>query len=190
MNEGLDTGDILLEEKIKINNNDNLNTLSEKLSILSAKLFLNATSIIEENINKNTNPQLIKQNTLGREITYARMIEKSDFKVDWGNEAIKISQKIKALYPRANTTFRGKNLKILKIKVLCSDEIKNEKYLFKTNYSVPGIILAVIENEGIIISTKTDPIILLEAKLEGKNISSKNQLIQQLKPSVGEYLSD
>ena len=54
----------------------------------------------------------------------ARMIEKSDFKVDWGNEAIKISQKIKGLYPRANTNFRGKNLKILKIKVLSSDEIK------------------------------------------------------------------
>ena len=190
MNEGLDTGDLLLEEKIKINNNDNLNTLSEKLSILSAKLFLNATSLIEENINKNTNPQLTKQNTLGREITYARMIEKSDFKVDWGNEAIKISRQIKALYPRANTTFRGKNLKILKIKVLSSDEIKNEKYLFMSNYSRPGIILAVIENEGIIISTKTDPIILLEAKLEGKNISSKKQLIQQLKPSAGEYLSD
>ena len=118
------------------------------------------------------------------------MIEKSDFKVDWGNEAIKISQKIKALYPRANTTFRGKNLKILKIKVLTSDVIKNEKYLFISNCSSPGIILAVIENEGVIISTKTDPIILLEAKLEGKNISSKNQLIQQLKPSVGEHLSD
>jgi len=190
MNEGLDTGDILLEEKIKINNNDNLNTLSEKLSILSAKLFLNATSLIEENINKNTNNPLTKQNTLGREITYARMIEKSDFKVAWDNESIKISQKIKALYPRANTTFRGKNLKILKIKVLTSDVIKNEKYLFMSNYSRPGIILAVLENEGIIISTKTEPILLLEAKLEGKNISSKNQLIQQLKPSVGEYLSD
>ena len=73
-----------------------------------------------------------------------------------------------------------------------SDEIKNEKYLFTSNYnySRPGIILAVIENEGIIISTKTDPIILLEAKLEGKNISSKNQLIQQLNPSVVESLSD
>ena len=118
------------------------------------------------------------------------MNEKSDIKNDWDNDPIKISQKIKALYPRANTTFRGKNLKILKIKVLSSDEIKNEKYLFKSNYSRPGIILAVIENEGIIISTKTDPIILLEAKLEGKNISSKKQLIQQLKPSAGEYLSD
>jgi len=190
MNEGLDTGDLLLQEKIKIDNDDNLNTLSEKLSILSAKLFLNATLLLEENINKNTNFQLIKQNTLGREITYARMIEKSDFKIDWGNEAIKISLQIKALYPRANTTFRGKNIKILKIKVLSSDEIKNEKYIFINNYSRPGIIIAVIENEGIIISTKTDPIILLEAKLEGKNISSKKQLIQQLKPSVGEILSD
>jgi len=190
MNEGLDTGDLLFEEKIKIDNDDNLNTLSEKLSILSAKLFLNATSLIEENIHKNINSQLTKQNTLGREISYARMIEKSDFKVDWGNEASKISQKIKALYPRANTTFRGKNLKILKIKVLTCDEIKNEKYLFMSNYSRPGIILAVIENEGIIISTKTDPIILLEAKLEGKNISRKNQLIQQLKPTVGDYFSD
>ena len=73
---------------------------------------------------------------------------------------------------------------------MSSDEIKNEKYLFITNYSRPGIILAVIENEGIIISTKTDPIILLEAKLEGKNISSNNQLIQQLKPILGKYFSD
>jgi len=142
------------------------------------------------NIDKKTNSQLTKQNTLGREITYARMIEKSDYKVDWGDEAIEISQKIKGLYPRANTTFKGKHLKILKIKVLSSDEINNEKYLIMSNYSRPGIILAVIENEGIIISTKTDPIILLEAKLEGKNISSKNQLIQQLKPTVGDYFSD
>ena len=118
------------------------------------------------------------------------MIEKSDFKIDWGSVAIKISRKIKALCPRANTIFRGKNLKIIKIKVLSIDKIKNEKYLFMSNNSRPGIILAVIENEGIIISTKTDPIILLEAKLEGKNISSQKRLIQHLKPSVGEYLSD
>ena len=187
MNEGLDTGDLLLEEKIKIDNNDNFKTLSKKLSILSAKLFLNATALLEENINKNTNSQLTKQNTLGREITYARMIEKPDYKVVWSDEALKISQKIKGLYPRVNTTFKGKNLKIIKIKVLSSDEIKNGKYHLMSNYSKPGIILAVIENEGIIISTKTDPIILLEAKLEGKNISRKNQLIQQLKPTVGDY---
>ena len=94
----------------------------------------------------------------------------------------------KSVIERSTTTL--KNLKILKIKVLSIDLIKNEKYLFMSNNSRPGIILAIVENEGIIISTKTDPIILLEAKLEGKNISSKTQLIQQLKPSAGEYLSD
>ena len=134
--------------------------------------------------------KLKMKNTFGRGITYARMIEKLDYKVVWSNEAFNIFQRIKALYPRANTTFRGKNLKILKIKVLSNDEIKNKKHLFTSNYSSPGIILSVIENEGIIISTKTDPIILLEAKLEGKNISSKKQLIQQLKPSAGDCLSD
>ena len=190
MNEGLDTGDLLLEEKIKIRNDDNLKTLSEKLSILSAKLFLEALSLIDENNSKNINPQLSKQNTLGREITYARMIEKSDYKVDWDNEAIIISRKVKGLYPLATTTFRGKNLKIIKIEILSRDEINNEKYRFMSNYSKPGIILDFIENEGIIISTKTDPIILLEAKLEGKNISSKKKLIQHLKPSVGVYISD
>ena len=123
MNEGMDTGDILLEEKLKIDNTDNLITLTEKLSFISSKLFLNTISLLEENSNKNLNSQLTKQITLGRDIKYARMIEKSDYKVDWCNEAIYISRKIKALYPRAYTTFRGKNLKIIKIKVLKSDEI-------------------------------------------------------------------
>ena len=58
---------------------------------------------------------------------------------------------------------------------------------FASNKIIGSVL---VENEGIIISTKTDPIILLEAKLEGKNISSKNQMIQQLKPIIGEYLSD
>ena len=44
-----------------------------------------------------------------------------------GKDAIKISRKIKALYPRANTTYRGKNLKIIKIKVLNNEEINNGK---------------------------------------------------------------
>jgi len=190
MDEGLDTGDLLLEERIRIDDNDNLNTLTQKLSTLSAKLFLNASSLLEKNIGNNTNSQLTKQNTLGREVTYARMIEKSDYKVDWGDEAIEISQKIKALYPRAYTIFRGKNLKIINIKVLNSEAINNKNYYLTSNHSEPGIVIAFIDNEGIIISTKTDPIILLEAKLEGKNIASKKQLIQQLNPSVGEYFSD
>ena len=70
------------------------------------------------------------------------------------------------------------------------DEIHNKNYKILSNVIEPGLIIGLIENVGIIITTKTDPILLLEAKLEGKNISSKNQLIQQLNPVVGENFSD
>ena len=190
MEEGLDTGDVLLEEKIKIEDNDNLISLTEKLSKLSAKLFMAAISKLEINMDKNINSFLTKQISLGREIKYARMIKKEDYKIDWGNNPIEISRKIKGLYPRANTTFRGKNLKIIKIRILRSFEFTNKNNNFNTDLIKPGMIIAVVENEGIVISTKTNPIILLEAKLEGKNTSSKMQLIQQLQPIVGEKLSD
>ena len=118
------------------------------------------------------------------------MINKSDYKINWDSDAVDIYRKINAFYPRANCTFRGKNLKIIKIKIMEKHEqnfYKNEKI----NRSIkPGIIIFLIKNEGILISTKTDPILLQEAKLEGKNISKNNQLIQQLKPSVGDKLSD
>jgi len=190
MEEGLDTGDILLEDKIKIEEDDNLITLSEKLSNLSATLFMAAISKLEINKDQNINSFLTKQISLGREIKYARMIKKEDYKIDWGNKPIEISRKIKGLYPRANTTFRGKNLKIIKIRILGSSEFTDKNNNFNSDLLKAGTIIGVIENEGIVISTKTNPIIVIEAKLEGKNISSKMQLIQQLQPIVGEKFSD
>ena len=190
MEEGLDTGDVLLEEQIKIEDDDNFLSLTEKLSNLSAKLIMAAISKLEVNIQSNINSFLTKQISLGREIKYARMIKKEDYKIDWGNNPIEISRKIKGLYPRANTTFRGKNLKIIKIRILRSSEFTNKNNNFNNNLLKPGIIIGIKENEGIVISTKTNPIIVIEAKLEGKNISSKMQLIQQLQPIVGEKFSD
>ena len=101
-----------------------------------------------------------------------------------------IYRKINALYPRANTIYKKKNLKIIKIKILKTEDLNKENKESITNDCIPGLIIGILENEGIVISTNTEPIILLEAKLEGKNISSKNKLIQQLSPVVGEKFSD
>ena len=118
------------------------------------------------------------------------MINKSDYIINWENTSTNIYRKINALYPRASTTFRKKNLKIIKIKILTTDEIKNNNYKIEANKLKPGIIIAIIEREGIVISTKTNPILILEAKLEGKNIAVRHQLIQQLNPVVGKEFSD
>ena len=190
MEEGLDTGDLLLEEKIKIDHDDDLISLTEKLSLLSSKLLIMAIRILVKNIDSKINYTLTKQINLNREIKYARMINKYDYELNWKNDANNIFRTIKALHPRANTKFRGKNLKIIKIRILNNEEIQNNTFNIIQDNSEPGTILGQSENEGILISTKTQPIILLEAKLEGKNISKRNQLIQQLKPIVGENLLD
>ena len=189
MEEGLDTGDILVEKKIIIDRNDNLQTLSKKLSDLSSQLFLKAILEIKQFKIDDIKLLLKKQTTFQRELKYARMIKKSDYIITWENNSIDIYRKVNALYPRANTTFKKKNLKIIKIKILAKDELQKTNYIIDRNLK-PGFIIGIVKNEGIIISTKNDPILILEAKLEGKNISSQNQLIQQLKPVVGEKFSD
>ena len=117
------------------------------------------------------------------------MINKSDYIINWENNSINIYRKINALYPRAYTTFKKKNLKIIKIKILTTKEIQDKNYIINKNFK-PGFIIGLVENEGIVISTKTEPILILEAKLEGKNVSRQNQLIQQLNPVVGKKFSD
>ena len=189
MEEGLDTGDLLVEETIRIDSKDNLISLSTKLSILSSKLFLTAITKLEKCIQNNELINLTKQKLKGREIKYARMINKNDFQINWNENAIDIIRKSKALYPRANTRFRGKNLKIIKINIFKNHESSVKKSNLYQNILKPGIIIDLVD-EGIVISTKSHPIILEEAKLEGKNISRKKQLIQQLKPRLGENFSD
>ena len=184
MDEGLDTGDILIEEKIIIENNENLQTLKDKLSELSSKLIIKSIDLL--NIKNNISElNLLNQLSLKREIKYANMITKSEYFLNLDDTAENIYKKVNGLFPGAYILFRNKNLKILKIKII-SEKILNIKYN-KTQKTKE--IIGIIKNEGIIISTKTFPILLIEGKLEGKNITNKNNLIQQLNTKIGDTLS-
>ena len=183
MEEGLDTGDILIEEKIIIENNENLQTLKDKLSELSSKLIIKSIDLL--NIKNNiAELNLLNQLSLNREIKYANMITKSEYFLNLDDTAENIYKKVNGLFPRAYILFKNKNLKILKIKIL-SENILNIKYN-KTQKTKE--IIGIIKNEGLIISTKTFPILLVEGKLEGKNITNKNNLIQQLNAKIGDTL--
>ena len=190
MEEGLDTGDILIEKQIKIDCKENLKTLTKKLSDLSSELFIKAITEIAQKTNVEINNLLKKQTEFQRELKYARMIKKSDYIIDWKNTSTDIYRRINALYPRANTTYKKKNLKIIKTKILTKKETQINNKTVLDNKHEPGYIIGLIANEGILITTKTDPILIVEAKLEGKNISSRNQLMQQLNPTIGEKFSD
>ncbi len=188
MDEGLDTGDLLLEEKIEINESDNLLTLSHKLSILSSNLIYKTLEIIEKEP-KAVNLKLSPQRNKDREIKYARMINKEDYKLELNDFAENIKRKVKGFFPNAYIIHKGKILKILNVRLLSKVEInKLDKKFTKNGTNGIGRVLVIFKNEGLVISTKTEPLLIKEIKLEGKNTANKNQLIQQLNLKLGEKI--
>tara|TARA_Y100000589_G_C26805235_1_gene487453 strand:- start:283 stop:636 length:354 start_codon:yes stop_codon:yes gene_type:complete len=117
------------------------------------------------------------------------MINKEDYKLDLNDSAKNIDRKVRGLFPRAFIKYKNKNIKITKIRLLREEEIIQIKQESdKKNNLKAGEVLKIYKNEGIIISTKTIPILILEIKIEGKNLANKNQLIQQLNLKIGEHI--
>ena len=188
MDEGLDTGDLLLEEKVRIKESDNLLTLSQKLSILSSNLIYKSLEIIEKEPTA-VKSKLIPQKLKDIEIKYARMINKEDYILDLNDCAENIIRKVNGFFPSSFIMHRNKILKILNVRLLSETEMKKiEKSYLKENKTLIGEVLEIIKGEGVVIATQTKPILIKEIKLEGKKISKGNQLIQQLNLKKGEKI--
>ena len=83
----LDSGPYLLQEKVKIDKNENLKTLSSKLSNLGSRLILKALELIEKN-----NYQLKNQEESFA--TYAKKIDKKEAEIKWSLPAKNLIAKI------------------------------------------------------------------------------------------------
>jgi len=107
IDEGMDTGDILLTEETIIEVNDTSETLSLRLSEIGASLLIKTISEL-----KNGNLKPIKQ--IDSESSLAPMLKKEHGNIDWTKTAIEIRDQIRGLlpWPCAFTHLNGKMLKI------------------------------------------------------------------------------
>lgn len=103
MDEGLDTGAILSQESIRINDDDTAQTLHDKLARLGAR---NLVRVLRENP-----PSRAQDGALA---TYAEKIAKSEAMIDWSQSALDICRRIRAFNPApgAATTWNGTTLKV------------------------------------------------------------------------------
>lgn len=151
MDEKLDHGPIFLTKRIKIEDDDNLITLSVKLTNLSSQILpLTLEDIAQENLEPIEQPH--------DKATYCKKIKKSDGEIDWNKTAEEIKNMIRAYtpWPSVFTKIGGKKLKILKADVEKND-INKKPGQFK------------IENKVLKISTAKDYLIPKKIQLEGKN---------------------
>ncbi len=109
MDEGLDTGDMLLTGEIEIGENMNAGELHDELSKLGA-------SVLEETIDLLLKDKLLPQKQNHDEFTYAPMLSKELSPIDWNCSAREIHNKIRGLspWPSANAKLNGKTVKIHK----------------------------------------------------------------------------
>ena len=129
--------------------------------------------------------------------TYARMLEKQDFQLDWSAPALSIHRKVMGLHPGAFTQWQGKRLKVLRTEPLIErlqDQLTAEGRSlvgqWPTGGHPPGTILDVIEDLGLVVSSSGCPLLIREAQLEGKARSTAPVLLQQLKATPGDRFGD
>ena len=195
MEEGLDTGPVLLEQRLPIFLRQNSDALASQLSELTATLMLEAMNLIQKAGVGTESERLARLNVKyqGQDMSYARMLKKEDFQINWNDSALCTHRKVMGLYPGALTGWRNKRLKVLETEPLIerlSDQISGEARSLLGRWSTgedqPGTVLSCINNVGIVVSTSGCPILIREAQLEGKGRSRGQGLVQQLAASIGE----
>lgn len=107
MDEGLDTGDMLLKTTIVLDEKETGGSLHDKLSDAGAKLCVETLKRLEEG---SIQPE--KQGESPTE--YARMLNKAMGAIDWNQDAVSIERLIRGLnpWPSAYTTWDNKTMKI------------------------------------------------------------------------------
>ena len=171
--EGLDSGDVILQESCDILENDTLGTLHDKLKDLGAIGLEKALKLIEDGKVEATK----QDESLA---TFVKPITKEQAKIDWNNTKEAIFNQIRGLNPfPAAHTFNEKNENI---KVYKTEKLDKE-YEGKN-----GQIVDIINKKGPVVKVKNGALVLLEVKFQGKKLQRGADVINGRKMAVGECL--
>ena len=197
MEEGLDTGPVLLERNLPIGLLDNAQQVAARLSTLTAELMVEAMPLIEA-AGPGPEPERLERlgvRAQGPDHSYARMLNKADYVIDWSASALTIHRQVMGLYPGVQTSWNGKRLKVLateplieRLQYQLTPEAAGLVNRWPTGAHKPGMVLAAVQHLGLVVSTAGCPLLIREAQLEGKARSSGQTLVQQLKATEGSQL--
>ena len=185
MEEGLDTGPVIEQEVTLIDDSDNLEILSNRLSNISSRLLVKSLERIGHAKGLNISSILyelkaIDQSDINGKPSYARQITKEDYLINWNQDARKIMKRIQGLYPNAYSLYNGKRVKILEASILDNKECYSDKNSFDlVDKVVPGEILNVSKQTGITIMCNDYPIQIKYGQLEGKKATDSYTLSVQ-----------
>ncbi len=171
MDEGLDTGDMLLKKPCPIQNEDNAQTLHDRLSALGAECILEALELLAAN-------RLVPVQQDDGAACYAAKLQKAEAAIDWSQDAAQIERAVRAYnpYPVCQANLNGTVLKIWQAEVCAGMQGK------------PGEVLA-LDRQGIVVACGKDALRLLTLQRPGGKAQSAVQVMQAAAVKVGDHFS-
>ncbi len=176
MDEGMDTGDMILKEEVSIGEEETTGELWGRLAKLGGQLLVKTLAKLEAGTAKRT-PQ-------GEDFTIAPMLSKEMAKINWQEKtAIQIKNLVRGLNPimGAYSTLDGKKIKFWKVEVL-EKEVGLKKISEKGE---AGTVLLADSKKGLWIQTKDGILSVLEIQGENAKKMSINDFLRGNKLEIG-----
>ncbi len=170
--EGLDSGDVILKETCEITEDDTLGTLHDRLKELGAIGLEKALKLIEAG-------EVKAEKQDDSKATFVKPITKEQAKIDWNNTKEVIFNQIRGLnpFPGAYThNEKNENIKIYK-----SEKLEKE-------YAGENGTVVEMTKKGPVVKVANGALRLLEIKFEGKKLQSGADVVNGRKMAVGEKL--
>lgn len=167
--EGLDSGDVILKETCEITEDDTLGTLHDRLKELGAIGLEKALKLIEVG-------EVKAEKQDDSKATFVKPITKEQAKIDWNNAKEVIFNQIRGLnpFPGAYThNEKNENIKIYK-----SEKLEKE-------YDGENGTVVEMTKKGPVVKVANGALRLLEIKFEGKKLQSGTDIINGRKLTVG-----
>lgn len=166
MDEGLDTGDVLLRKDFDLEDRITLTHLHDKCADIGAKMMIEVLNNIDDIIP-------VKQTDDG--LVYADKLSKEESKIDWSNSAHSIDCKIRGMnpWPGVYFTHNGNNIKVLEA-----------EYTDAKHNSTPGSII----DSSLNIACGNGALKLLKLQLPGKSALNTEDFLKGYKIEVGKKL--
>ena len=165
MDKGMDTGDMITKEVVEIEDDDNLETLSNKLSLCGKNLLIKTLPSI---FNKTNNKE--KQDE--KEASYAPIIKKEDELLDFNRRSVDVLNKIRALSPSPGCYFMMDNKRI---KVYDAYVVENKRG--ETS------VISAIHKDGFSVSTIDGEVVITLLQAEGKKKMSGSDYLNGINKS-------
>ncbi len=168
MDEGIDTGDLLLSKEIEISDKETCGSLEEKIAAVGAELILETLTALENGT--------LKRIPQEGEASYVKMIKKQAGVIDWTDSAVNIERKVRAFnpWPGSFTYYDG-----LIMKIYSADVVECSGY-------APGVIAE--SKDRLLIQTGKGGLEIQELQLEGKKRMQTSDFLRGCKILPGEVL--